>query len=122
MRDEDLGRPQSAEEKGTPVDLSLEDVRHIAALARVRFTEAELEIMRRQLSDILVQFTALERVDTEGIEPTGHVSGITTVMRADEPHPGITVEDAIANAPHRQEDFVRIRAVMQERGDSAEGE
>ena len=102
------------------MELSLDDVRHIAALARVRFTDAELERMRRQLSDILVQFTVLERVDTEGVEPTGHASGITSVMRPDEPRSGIPAEDALANAPHRQDDFVRVRAVLQDSGDSAE--
>ncbi len=102
------------------MELSLDDVRHIAALARVRFTDAELETMRRQLSDILVQFTALERVDTEGVEPTGHASGITSVMRPDEPRSGISAGDALANAPQRQDDFVRIRAVLQETGDSTE--
>ena len=104
------------------MELSLEDVRHIAALARVRFTDTELETMRRQLSDILVQFTVLERVDTEGVEPTGHASGITSVMRPDDTHPGIDVEDALANAPLRQDDFVRIRAVLQETGGSTEVE
>ena len=104
------------------MELSLEDVRHIAALARVRFTDDELETMRRQLSDILVQFTVLERVDTEGVEPTGHASGITSVMRPDEPRSGITTEHVLANAPHRQDDFVRIRAVLQDTGDSTEAD
>ena len=104
------------------MELSLEDVRHIAALARVRFTDDELEKMRRQLSDILVQFTVLKRVDTECVEPTGHASGITSVMRPDEPRSGIHAEDALANAPHRQDDFVRIRAVLQVTGDSTEAE
>ena len=104
------------------MELSLEDVRHIAALARVRFTDAELETMRRQLSDILVQFTVLERVDTEGVEPTGHASGITSVMRTDEPRPSIDADEALANAPLRQDDFVRIRAVLQETGGSTEVE
>ena len=103
-------------------NLSLEEVRHIAALARVRFTDDELETMRRQLSDILVQFDVLERVDTGGVEPTGHASGITSVMRPDEPSPGIAVEDALANAPRREGDFVRVRAVLQDRGDSTGAE
>ena len=78
--------------------------------------------MRRQLSDILVQFTVLERVDTEGVEPTGHASGITSVMRTDEPLPSIDADEALANAPLRQDDFVRIRAVLQETGGSTEVE
>ena len=104
------------------MELTLDDVRHIAALARVRFTDDELETMRRQLSDILVQFTVLERVDTDGVEPTGHASGITSVMRPDEPRPSIAVEDALANAPLRQEDFVRVRAVLQDTGDSTDAD
>ena len=116
------GRTKSAQRKGHPVELTLDDVRHIAALARVRFTDDELETMRRQLSDILVQFTVLERVDTDGVEPTGHASGITSVMRPDDPRPSIAVEDALANAPLRQEDFVRVRAVLQDTGDSTDAD
>ena len=104
------------------MELSLEEVRHIASLARVRFTDEEPETMRRQLSDILVQFTVLGRVDTEGVEPTGHASGITSVMRDDEPRQSIPVEDALGNAPQVQDDFVRVRAVLQETGDSTEAE
>ena len=93
--------------------LSLDEVRNIAALARVRMTDEELERMRDQMSNILENFDVLQEVDTEGVDPTGHSSGINTVMRDDDPRESVPVEDVLANAPDREEDFIRIRAVLE---------
>ena len=96
------------------MDLTIDEVRHIATLARLGMTDEELETMLQQLSDILVQFRVLEGVDTDDVEPTGHASGITSVMRPDEARESIPIEDALANTPRREDDFVRVRAVIEE--------
>ena len=93
--------------------LSIEEVRHIALLARVAMTDEELERMRDQMSNILEQFDVLQQVDTKGVEPTGHFADLESVMRDDEVRPSASKEDVLANAPHREDDFLRVRAVLE---------
>ena len=93
--------------------LSIEEVRHIALLARVAMTEEELERMRDQMSNILEHFDVLQQVDTEGVEPTAHSAGVKSVMRDDEVRASASKEDVLANAPRREDDFLRVRAVLE---------
>ena len=93
--------------------ITTEEVRHIAALARVGMTDEEVERMRGQLSNILEQFDTLGEVDTEGVEPTGHSVDVETVMRDDRVEPSSDREDALSNAPHRQGDLIRVKAVLE---------
>jgi aspartyl-tRNA(Asn)/glutamyl-tRNA(Gln) amidotransferase subunit C len=95
------------------VRMTTEEVRHIALLARVGMTDDEIELMRDQLSDILENFDILDQVDTEAVEPTGHSVDLKTVTREDEARPSQPVEDTLANAPSREDDFVRVRAVLE---------
>ena len=93
--------------------LSIEEVRHIALLARVAMTDEELERMRDQMSNILEHFDVLQQVDTEGVEPTGHFADLESVMRDDEVRASASKEDVFANAPRREDDFLRVRAVLE---------
>jgi aspartyl-tRNA(Asn)/glutamyl-tRNA(Gln) amidotransferase subunit C len=93
--------------------LSIEEVRHIALLARVGMTDEEAERMRDQLSNILEHIGVLSQVDTEGVEPTGHSADLDTVMRDDEAADSSPIEDMMANAPQRQGDFIKVRAVLE---------
>lgn len=96
--------------------LSADDVRHIALLARIGMTDEDVENMRHDLSNIMDQFEALTHVDTEGVEPTGHSVDITSVMRDDVSRPSLPKEDVLANAPNRQDDRIRVKAVMDNSG------
>lgn len=93
--------------------ITTEEVRHIATLARVGMTGDEVERMRDQMSNILEQFDVLARVDTEGVEPTGHSAGLQTVMREDTAEPSADREDVLSNAPRREGDLIRVRAVLE---------
>ena len=93
--------------------LTTEEVRHIALLARVGMTDDEVELMRDQLSDILAQFEALSRVDTGDLEPTGHSVDLLSVMRDDVARPSLSREETLANAPNREGDLVRVKAVLE---------
>lgn len=93
--------------------LTLDEVRHIAMLARVGMTDEDLERMRDQMSAILEHFDVLQQVNTEGVEPTGHSVDVSTVMREDEPRPSWPVDEMLANAPQREGGFVRIRPVLE---------
>lgn len=96
--------------------LSTDDVRHIALLARIGMTDEDVENMRHDLSNIMDQFEALTHVDTEGVEPTGHSVDLTSVMRDDVSRPSLPKEDVLANAPNRQDDRIRVKAVMDNSG------
>ena len=93
--------------------LTTEEVRHIALLARVGMTDDEVEEMRGQLSDILAQFEALSGVDTGDLEPTGHSVDLLSVMREDVARPSFEREETLANAPNRQGELVRVKAVLE---------
>lgn len=93
--------------------LTADDVRHIALLARIGMTDEDVENMRTDLSNIMDQFEALTEVDTEGVEPTGHSSDVTSVMRDDVSRPSLPKEDVLANAPNREDDRIRVKAVME---------
>ena len=90
------------------------EVEHIAALARIGLTEAEIETFRVQLSDILQQFELLKGLDTAAIVPTGHAVELESVMRDDVPGGPLAPADILRNAPSREEDFFRVKAVLEE--------
>ena len=93
--------------------LSREDVLHIALLARLGLTEAEVERLSGQLSNILENFEALKQVDTTGIPPTAHSIALQNVMRDDEVAPSLAPGEVLANAPRRDGDFFRVKAVLE---------
>ena len=94
--------------------ISREDVVHVARLARLALTDAELETIREQLNAILSHIDALRAVDTSGIEPTSHAVPQFNVMREDEPRPCFPIEEMLANAPDRAGDFFRVPRIIEE--------
>ncbi len=96
-----------------PQTLTTDEVRHIALLARIGMTDDDIEQMRHQLSDILAQFDALSRVDTGDLQPTGHSVNLLSVMREDAAKPSQSQDDTLANAPNRQDDLIRVKAVLE---------
>lgn len=89
-------------------------VQHVAALARLDLTEEELERFTTQLSAILEAVAALQQVDTSAIPPTASILPLQDVMREDDPRPGLSVEEALANAPRREGDLFRVQPVFEE--------
>lgn len=93
--------------------LTPEVVRHNARLARVALTDDEVSLFQSQLSHILDYFQRLQEVDTENVPPTAHTLAMHNVMRDDEPHPSIDKEEVLANAPQREGDHFRVRAILE---------
>lgn len=98
----------------TDQQLSPEDVRHVAELAKLRLSEAEIEQFAGQLSDILKYAASLQAVDTGSVPPTPYVLPLHNVMREDEPEAGLSNEAALGNAPDSEDGFFRVRAVFEE--------
>jgi aspartyl-tRNA(Asn)/glutamyl-tRNA(Gln) amidotransferase subunit C len=94
--------------------LERSQVEHIAALARIGLTEEEVQMFGEQLSDILEQFEVLKELDTSGVVPAGHASGLQTVMREDVAQDSLDSEDVLRNAPRRRGEFFRVNAVLEE--------
>ena len=93
--------------------LTSDEVRHIAALARVAMTDDEIERMRDEMSNILDHFDVLQQADTTGVEPTGHSAGLEAVMRDDIADASSPRDDVLANAPRSEDGFIRVRAVLE---------
>ena len=74
-------------------------VRHVARLARLRLEPDEENRMQSELSVILEHVEAIQELDLDDVPPTTHVQALENVLRADEPVPGFTVEEALREAP-----------------------
>ena len=94
--------------------LERSQVEYIASLARIGLTEEQVQLLGEQLSDILEQFEVLRELDTSGVAPTGHASGLQTVMREDVARDSLDSEDVLKNAPRREGEFFRVNPVLEE--------
>jgi len=92
--------------------LTIEEVRWIAHLARLKLTDDELQAMTRDLGSILEYVNLLQQVNTDGVEPLAHPLDVNNVFRADEPGVSLPVDVALANAPDRRGDFYGVPAVL----------
>jgi aspartyl-tRNA(Asn)/glutamyl-tRNA(Gln) amidotransferase subunit C len=93
--------------------LTNHDVLHIAHLARIALTDAEVEKFAVQLSGILDHFAALAAVPTEGVEPTAHPLPLSNVMREDEVASSLSRHEVLANAPQQEDGYFRVRGVLE---------
>ncbi|MFC1993963.1 Asp-tRNA(Asn)/Glu-tRNA(Gln) amidotransferase subunit GatC [Chloroflexota bacterium] len=93
--------------------LSPEEVKHIALLARLGFSEAEVEKFREQLSNILENFEILQNVDTTGVPPTSHPIALENVFREDEATPSLAPNEVMANAPEQKNGCFKVKVVLE---------
>jgi aspartyl-tRNA(Asn)/glutamyl-tRNA(Gln) amidotransferase subunit C len=81
-------------------DLSHDDVRHIAKLARLNLSDEEVEKFSKELTSILKYVDKLQEVDTKGVEPTAQVTGLTNAFREDRvSESDATPEELLACSP-----------------------
>jgi len=94
--------------------LSKDDVRDIAALARVGVSDAEVDEYQKDLSSILAYFTKLQECNTDEVEEIGHITGMTNVYRADRVvEASDEVKDAIMeNIPQKKDGYVKVKSVL----------
>ncbi len=79
--------------------ISRDQVLHVARLARLELSDAEVERMAGELSAILEHVERMSELDLDGVEPTSHVVALENVLRPDEPQPSMPREAALAQAP-----------------------
>ncbi len=95
------------------MSLSIEEVEHIAALARLNLTEDEKERYRQQLSAILDYAARLQAIDTSHIPPTSSVLPERSVLRTDQPRPSLPSDELLANAPRAEDGQFRVPPVLE---------
>jgi aspartyl-tRNA(Asn)/glutamyl-tRNA(Gln) amidotransferase subunit C len=97
------------------VSLSLDEVRRIASLARLKLSPDEEERFAGQLSDILGFFEELKQLDVSGVEPMTHAlsAGEAPALRGDEVQPGLGAEAAVAAAPERAGTYFKVPRIIE---------
>jgi aspartyl-tRNA(Asn)/glutamyl-tRNA(Gln) amidotransferase subunit C len=93
--------------------ISLEEVKHVATLANLPLTESEIKKFASQLSEVIdYNMTLLEKVETKGVEPTAHITGISNILREDETQPNLTSQEALQNAKKTHNNFFKVKAIL----------
>ncbi len=92
--------------------LTRDDIRKVANLARLEFSDSELAQFTEQLGKIVTFVEQLGEVDTTGVAPLAHPLEIHSVVRADQPREGLSRESALANAPNQDHEFFLVPPVM----------
>ncbi|HUP69240.1 MAG TPA: Asp-tRNA(Asn)/Glu-tRNA(Gln) amidotransferase subunit GatC [Acidimicrobiales bacterium] len=98
----------------SPERITRADVSHVARLARLDLTEAELDRFTEQLGDVLDHAAGVAALDTTGVEPTAHPLPLVNVLRPDEPRPGLDRADVLAMAPAAEDNRFRVPRILGE--------
>jgi aspartyl-tRNA(Asn)/glutamyl-tRNA(Gln) amidotransferase subunit C len=94
--------------------LTISEVEHVARLASLSLTEEEKKLFCQQLGEILDFARELNKIDTDGVEPTFHSIRLTNIFREDEAHMSMDRELALSNAPQREEHYFKIPKIIGE--------
>jgi aspartyl-tRNA(Asn)/glutamyl-tRNA(Gln) amidotransferase subunit C len=92
--------------------LSRSDVEHVAHLARLGLTDAELSTLEGQLNHILDQYAILARLDTDEIPPTAQTIELENILREDFVQESLPVDSVLANAAEREGDFIVVPPIL----------
>jgi len=92
--------------------ISRKEVAHIAALARLSFSEEEMELFAEQLNQILIYMEKLDEIDTTGIKPTYHALDLINVFREDQIKPSLSTQKLLSNAPQTDKDMVIVPRII----------
>jgi aspartyl-tRNA(Asn)/glutamyl-tRNA(Gln) amidotransferase subunit C len=98
--------------------LSLDEVRHVATLARLRLTDEQLQQYRGQLSTILEHIAKLNELDVEGVEPMAHPGDLTNRLDADEVGASLAVEQVLTIAPATEGHYLAVPKVLTDESSS----
>lgn len=95
-------------------DISREEVAHLADLARIDLSDAELDHLAPQLAVILDSVASIREVAAEDIPPTSHPLPLTNVYREDVVRPGLTAEEALSGAPEVEQQRFAVPRILGE--------
>lgn len=93
--------------------LSVEEVKHIAKLAKLDLNPAEISKFQKQLSNIIGFVDQLNKVDTAKALPTANVTGLSNIFRDDIVSSSLTQEQALINAKEKYKGFFKVKAILE---------
>ncbi len=94
------------------MSVTRKDVEYIAELARLKFDNKELDSFTEDLNEILTYIDKLNELNTDNVEPLSHPVEGTNAFREDIVKPSIPTEDALRNAPEKDESFFKVPKVI----------
>lgn len=92
--------------------ITIDDVKKVAALAKLEFDEAELQVMQQDLEKIVSYVEKLKELDVDDVPETSHVLNLHNVMREDRARTWLSNEEALANAPAKKQGFFSVPKVI----------
>lgn len=92
--------------------MTVEEVRKLSELARLRFTDAELEQFTREFTSIVDYVGTITKANLEGVEPLASVSGAEDITRLDVEGECLSTSEALHNAPKKNEAFFKVPRVL----------
>jgi len=95
-------------------DISREEVRHLADLARIDLSDAELDHLAPQLAVILDSVASIADVVAQDVPPTSHALPLVNVFRDDVVQPGLTAEEALSGAPEVDQQRFSVPRILGE--------
>ena len=95
------------------MSISVKDVEYLAHLARLRLTPEELQRFTAELTEILAHVEKLRSLPTASVPPTSHALKLSNVFREDQVRPGLSADEALANAPSREGPFFKVPPVIE---------
>ena len=98
--------------------ISVDEVRHVAELARLALTDERIETCRSDLEAILGHIETINSVSTEGVEPMAHAIDMTNRLSQDEVQPSLTIDDVLSNAPAVEDRYIAVPKVLDEDGNN----
>ncbi|MCX5878527.1 MAG: aspartate--tRNA ligase [Deltaproteobacteria bacterium] len=93
--------------------ISMDHVRHIAKLARLKLSESEALLYQKDLNSILEYVETLRELDAENVRPMSHVIPMQNVWREDKPGKAGKPEEILSNAPTREKDFFKVPKIIE---------
>src|SRR6478735_4838216 len=104
--------PDTSAGTGAPAAISRAELAHLADLARIDLSDAELDHLAPQLSVILESVASFSRVSGDDIPPTSHSLPLTNVFREDVVAACLTPEEALSGAPAVEEQRFRVPRIL----------
>lgn len=93
--------------------VTVNDVQHVAKLARLQLSPEEEAMFTEQMNAILQYAEKLNELDTDQVKPTTHVLQVSNVMRDDVVKPSVEQEEALLNAPDSEDGQFKVPAVLE---------
>jgi aspartyl-tRNA(Asn)/glutamyl-tRNA(Gln) amidotransferase subunit C len=94
--------------------ISRDELAHLATLARIELSDAELDHLAPQLSVILESIASIQGVASVDVPPTSHTLPLTNVFRDDVERPGLTAEEALSGAPEVEQQRFKVPRILGE--------